>query len=71
MMNDMTQAMGNVTEQVSRGELPPDRRQQMAERMGPLSMMMRRMSGLAARPAVKEPEWWQNKWARCGSKWLT
>jgi hypothetical protein len=58
MMNDMTQAMGNVTEQVSRGELPPDRRQQMA------------MSGLAARPAVKEPEW-QNKWARCGSKWLT
>jgi hypothetical protein len=54
MMNDMTQAMGNVTEQVSRGELPPDRRQQMAERMGPLSMMMRRVSGLAARPAMKD-----------------
>jgi hypothetical protein len=48
--------MTQMTEQMSRGDLPQDQRQQMTERMGRMGMMMRRMSGLGARPAMKEPE---------------
>jgi len=57
MMKDMTQEMTRMTEQMSLGELTPDQRKQMAGRMTFMSTMMRRMSGLSARPAMREPEW--------------
>jgi hypothetical protein len=57
MMKDMTREMGAMTEQMSRSELSPEQRAQMGRRMGLMSAMMRRMSGLAARPAMKEAEW--------------
>ena len=57
MMKDMTDQMGQMTEQMSRGELTPEQRKQMTDRMGLMSTMMRRMSGLAGRPAMKDTEW--------------
>ena len=57
MMKDMTQEMTRMTEQMLQGELAPKQRNQMAGRMVFMSTMMRRMSGLAARPAMREPEW--------------
>lgn len=56
MMKDMAQEMTRMTEQMSLGELTSDQRKQMAGRMTLMSAMMRRMSGLAARPAMREPE---------------
>lgn len=57
IMKDLTDQMGQMTEQMSRDDLAPDQRQQMAQRMGRMSMMMRRISGLVARPALKEADW--------------
>jgi hypothetical protein len=57
IMKNMTDQMGRMTEQMSPGDLTPDQRQQMAQRMGRMSMMMRRISGLVARPALKEADW--------------
>lgn len=57
MMKDMTQEMTRMTEQMSKSELTPEQRKQMAGRMALMSTMMQRMSGLAARPAMREPEW--------------
>ena len=57
MMREMTQEIARMTEQMSKGELTPEQRKQMAERMALMSTMMQRMSGLAARPAMREPEW--------------
>ncbi len=57
MMKDMNDQMGQMTEQMSRGELTPEQRKQMADRMGLMSTLMRRMSGLEARPAMKPAEW--------------
>jgi len=57
MMKDMAQEMSRMTEQMSPGQLTSDQRKQMAGRMTLMSTMMRRMSGLAARPAMREPEW--------------
>ncbi len=57
IMKDMTNLMGQMTEQMSRNDLTPDQRQQMALRMGRMSMMMRHISGLVARPALKEADW--------------
>lgn len=57
IMKDMTNQMGQMTEQMSRDDLAPDQRQQMALRMGRMSMMMRHISGLVARPALKEADW--------------
>jgi hypothetical protein len=57
MMKDMTQEMSAMTEQMSRGDLTPDQRKQVAQRMAFMSTMMRRMSGLEARPAMREAEW--------------
>lgn len=56
MMKDLTQEMGTMTEQMGRGELSPDQRLQMARRMERMSVMMRRMSGLAALPTTKEAD---------------
>jgi hypothetical protein len=57
MMKDMAQEMTRMTEQMSQGELTPEQRKQMAGRMTLMSTIMRRMSGLTARPAMREPEW--------------
>lgn len=57
MMRDMTQEMTRMTEQMSQSELTSELRRQMATRMVLMSTMMRRMSGLAARPAMREREW--------------
>lgn len=51
MMKDMTDQMGQMTEQMSRGNLSPEESQKMGEQMGRMAKMMRFMSGLAARPA--------------------
>jgi len=58
MMKDMTDEIAAMTEQM-RAELPPERRAEMGLRMGLMSTMMRRMSGLEARPAMKEAKWQQ------------
>ncbi len=57
MMKDMTQEMGRMTEQMSGAKLTPDQRLQMARRMERMSVMMRGLAGLEARPALSEPEW--------------
>jgi len=56
MMKDMTQEMMGMTEQMSKGELTPDQRKQMAQRMEMMSGMMHRMSGVEAMPAMNDPE---------------
>jgi hypothetical protein len=56
MMKDMTDEMAAMTEQM-RAELPPGQRAEMGLRMGLMSTMMRRMSGLEARPAMNEAKW--------------
>ena len=53
MMKGMTQEMSKMTEQMSQGALTPDQQRQMAKRMAFMSIMMRRLSGLEARPAIK------------------
>lgn len=56
MMKDMTQEMTGMTEQMSRADVTPDQRKQMALRMEAMSGMMHRMSGFEAMPAMMEPE---------------
>lgn len=56
MMKDMTTEMAGMTEAMSKGDLNPQIRSQMADRMRRMSGLMRRMSGLASRPAMSEPE---------------
>ena len=56
MMKDMSQEMSKMAEQMSRGELTPEQRKHLGQRMEIMSKMMHRMSGLESRPAMKEPE---------------
>jgi len=56
MMKDLTEEMTSMTEQMSRGELTSDQRLDLAQRMKRMSMLMRRMAGLAARPAIIGPK---------------
>ena len=51
MMKGMTEEMSLMTGQMSQDAPTPEQRQQMAQRMASMSTMMRRMSGLEARPA--------------------
>lgn len=51
MMNEMTQEMARMTEQMSRSDLSPEDDKKMAEQMGRMAKMMQFMSGLGARPA--------------------
>jgi len=59
-MRDMTREMSALADEMSRGELTPERRRQMIERMARMSTIMRDMSGPAARPvmrpAMSDPE---------------
>ena len=56
MMKDMSQEMNKMTELTSRGDLTPEQRKQMSQRMERMSKLMHRMSGLQDRPAMKGPE---------------
>ena len=51
MMNEMTQQMAGMTEQMSRTDLSPAESKKMGEQMSRMAKMMHFMSGLAARPA--------------------
>jgi hypothetical protein len=57
LMKDMTGEMTKMTEQMSQGALTPEQRKKMAQRMAVMSTMMRRMSGLEVRPAMKDADW--------------
>jgi hypothetical protein len=57
MMKDMTQQMTAMTDEMSRGELAPDQNKKMSERMAGMANVMRRMSGLGARPHMREGDW--------------
>jgi hypothetical protein len=52
MMKTMTPEMTKMTERMSQGNLTPEQEKQMARRMEFMSTMMRRLSGLEARPAI-------------------
>ncbi|MDF2117837.1 hypothetical protein PY365_19845 [Roseiarcaceae bacterium H3SJ34-1] len=51
MMSEMTREMSQMTEQMVPGALTFEESTKMAKRMAFMSTMMRRMSGLEARPA--------------------
>lgn len=51
MMNEMTQEMTRMTEQMSRGDLSAEDSKKMSEQMRRMAKTMQFMSGLAARPA--------------------
>lgn len=57
VMKDMAGEISKMAEQMSRGTLAPEQHKQMAQRMAFMSTMMRRMSWLEGRPAMKEAEW--------------
>lgn len=57
IMKDMINLMGRMANDMSRGDLTPGQRQQIAQEMARMSTMMRRISGLVARPALKEADW--------------
>ena len=57
MMKDMTEQMGQMSDQMARGPLSLEQRKEMSRRMVRMSTMMRRLSGLEAGPALKENEW--------------
>jgi hypothetical protein len=56
MMKEMTDQMSQMTKQMSE-PLTPAQRLEMGQRMSRMSVMMRRLSGLAARPVMREREW--------------
>ncbi len=57
LMKDMTQVMNKMTEQTSQNILTPEQQGKVAQDMALMSKIMLRMSGLEARPAMKEAEW--------------
>ena len=56
IMKDMTQVTGNMAERMSHGPLTSEQTKQMARQMERMSKMMRMMSGLESRPAMKNAE---------------
>lgn len=48
--------IAEMAEQMSRGDLTGEQRMQVGERMERMATLMRRMSSLAARPAMANPE---------------
>jgi len=57
MMSDMTREMTAMTDEMSRGELTPEQNKRMSDRMVVMATIMHRMSGLGARPHMKEGDW--------------
>lgn len=56
IMKDMVTEMSRMQEEMGKGEPAPAARKQMAVKMKRMSEMMRRMSGWADRPTMKEAE---------------
>ena len=56
LLKDMTQEMTRMTEQMAQGPQSPEQRAQMARRMAFMSTIMRRVSGLEARPAIRHSD---------------
>ena len=56
LMRDMSQQMNKLQEGMVKGEMSPERRKRMQEQLKEMSDMMARMSGLADRPAMNDPE---------------
>ena len=56
MMKDMSAEINKMSEEMARGNPTPEQRKQMSRRMDTMSKMMRSMSGLGNRPAMKTPE---------------
>jgi len=56
MMKDMSQEMSRMTEQMSGSDVKAEMRELISKRMELMSMMMRRLSGLAAMPAMSDAE---------------
>ena len=56
IMKDMVAEMSRMQEEMGKGEPTPAGRRQMAAKMKRMSEMMRRMSGWADRPVMKDPE---------------
>ena len=57
MLRDMTQVMGQMTEQMSRTDPTLEQREQMAHRMGRMAAIMRQISRLIERPGIREKDW--------------
>lgn len=56
IMKDMVQEMSRMQEDVGKGEMTRDERKRMSVKMKKMSDMMRRMSGWADAPIMREPE---------------
>ena len=56
IMKDMVQEMNRMAEEMGSNENTPLMRRQMAANMKRMSEMMRRMSGWADGPVMREPE---------------
>ena len=56
IMKDMVQEMSRMAEEMGSSESTPLMRSQMAAKMKRMSEMMRRMSGWADAPVMREPE---------------
>ena len=55
LMQDMSQEMNKMTEEMSRGELTIQQRKDMSQRMERMSNMMHSMAALSG-PAMRDPE---------------
>ena len=56
LMRDMSRQMNTMQESIAKGEMSPERRKRMQDQLKEMSDMMARMSGLADRPAMNDPE---------------
>ena len=56
LMRDMSQQMNRMQESMANGEMSPESRTRMQQQLKAMSELMRRMSGLADRPSMSDPE---------------
>jgi hypothetical protein len=56
VMRDMSQQLDKMQGDMKKNEMSPDARNRMQQRLSEMSEMMRRMSGLADRPSMNDPE---------------
>ena len=56
LMQDMTREMATMQEQMGKGDISPEMRKEMSQKMKRMSGLMSRMSGLIDRPTMKDAE---------------
>lgn len=56
LMRDMSQQMDKIQQGMAQGEMSPQRQQRMRQQLSEMSEIMYRMSGLADRPSMNDPE---------------